>query len=47
MIALLAVGAIVLIPVAIVTLALALFSAVLGSIAERDLGVGIWADRDA
>jgi hypothetical protein len=47
MIAWLAIGAVAIIPVAIVVLALALFAAVLGSVAERDLGVGLFADRDA
>lgn len=36
-----------LIPVVIVALLLALFAAILGSIAERDLGVGLFADREA
>ena len=47
MIGLLAVGAVVLIPVTIVAALLALFAAVIGSIAERDRGVGLFAERDA
>jgi len=47
MIGLLAVAAVVLIPVAIVAAALALFAGLIGSIAERDLGVGLFAERDA
>jgi hypothetical protein len=47
MIGLLAVGAVVLIPVTIVAALLALFAGVIGSIAERDLGVGLFAERDA
>jgi hypothetical protein len=47
MIGLLAVGAVVLIPVTIVAALLALFAGVIGSIAERDLEVGLFAERDA
>jgi len=47
MIGLLAVGAVVLIPVTIVAALLALFAGVIGSIAERDLGEGLFADQDA
>jgi hypothetical protein len=47
MIGLLALGAVVLIPVTIVAALLALFAGVIGSIAERDLGVGLFAERDA
>ena len=47
MIGLLAVAAVVLIPVAIVAAVLALFVGAIGSIAERDLGVGLFAERDA
>jgi hypothetical protein len=47
MIALITILGIVLIPVAIVSLMLALFAAILGSVAERDLGVGLFADPDA
>jgi hypothetical protein len=47
MIGLLAVATVVLIPVAIVAAVLALFAGVIGSIAERDLGVGLFAERDA
>ena len=36
-----------LIPVAIVAAILALVAGVIGSVAERDLGVGLFADRDA
>ena len=47
MIAILAVGAVVLIPVAIVAAILTFLAGVIGSVAERDLGVGLFADRDA
>jgi hypothetical protein len=46
MIALLALAAVVMLPIAIVALVLALFAGVVGSIAERDLGVGLFAERD-
>jgi hypothetical protein len=46
MIALLAVAAVALIPVAIVGALLALFAGVVGSIAERDLGVGLFGETD-
>jgi hypothetical protein len=45
--ALLTILAIALIPVAIIALLLALFAAILASVAERDLGQGLFADRDA
>ncbi|HET9346020.1 MAG TPA: hypothetical protein VFO05_09970 [Candidatus Limnocylindrales bacterium] len=47
MIAWLTVIAIALIPVAIIALLLALFAAILGTLAERDLGEGLFGDRDA
>ena len=47
MIALITIVGIVLIPVAIVALLLALFAAILGTVAERDLGEGLFADPDA
>jgi hypothetical protein len=47
MIAWFAIVAVALIPIAVVALVLALFAGVAGSIAERDLGVGLWADRAA
>ena len=47
MITWLAVAAVALIPVAFVAAILALVAGVLGSVAERDLGVGLFADRDA
>jgi len=46
-IAILAVGTVVLIPVAIVVAILAFLAGLIGSVAERDLGVGLFADRDA
>ena len=46
MMALITIAAIALMPVAIIALLLALFAAILASVAERDLGVGIWANRD-
>jgi hypothetical protein len=45
-IAFLAIVAVALIPVAIVTSILALLAGVIGSIAERDLGEGLFAERD-
>jgi hypothetical protein len=36
-----------LIPVVIVALLLALFATILGTVAERDLGEGLFADPDA
>ena len=47
MIGLITILGIVLIPVAIVALLLALFAAILGTVAERDLGEGLFADPDA
>ena len=47
MIAVLAIAAVALIPIAIVGLLLALFAGVLGSVVERDLGVGLFGDPDA
>ena len=47
MIALMTIVGIALIPVAIIALLLALFAAILGSVAERDLGEGLFADRNA
>ena len=47
MIGLLAIVAVAIIPVAIVALLLALFAGLLGSIVERDLGVGLFGDPDA
>ena len=47
MIELLAILAIALIPVGLVAMLLALLAGFVGSLAERDLGVGLWADRDA
>jgi hypothetical protein len=47
MIALLTIVAIALIPIAIVAIVLALIAAMLGTLAERDLGEGLFADRDA
>ena len=39
--------AVALIPIAIVAAVLALVAGVVGSIAERDLGEGLFAERDA
>ena len=47
MIALITILGIALIPVAIVLLLLALFAAILATVAERDLGEGLFADRGA
>ena len=47
MIAWLTIIVIALIPVAIIALLLALFAAILASVAERDLGVGLFGDDDA
>lgn len=47
MIAWLAILAIALIPIAIIALLLALFAAILSSVAERDLGEGLFADKNA
>jgi hypothetical protein len=46
-IAWIAIAIVALIPVAIVASILVLFAGAIGSIAERDLGVGLFADRDA
>ena len=47
MIGLVAVAAIALIPITIIGALLALFAGVVGSIAERDLGEGLFAERGA
>ena len=47
MIAWIAIVAVAIIPIAIVVSVLALIVGVLASIAERDLGEGLFADRDA
>ena len=47
MIALLTIVAIALMPVAIVLLIIALIAAILGTLAEADLGVGLLADPEA
>jgi hypothetical protein len=47
MMGLLAIAAVALIPVAIIALTLGLTAGIIGSIAERDLGEGLFADRDA
>jgi len=47
MTALITIVGIALIPVVIVALMLALFAAILGTVAERDLGEGLFADPDA
>jgi hypothetical protein len=47
MMALITIIGIALMPVAIVALLLALFAAIHATIAERDLGEGLFADRDA
>jgi hypothetical protein len=47
MMALITIVGIALMPVAIVLLLLALFAAILGTVAERDLGEGLFADRNA
>ena len=47
MIALLAVGAVAIVPVVVLFLIIALLVGLLGSAAERELGVGLFADRDA
>ena len=47
MIAWLAIVAVAIVPIAIVVSVLALLVGVLASIAERDLGEGLFADRDA
>jgi hypothetical protein len=47
MIAWIAIVAVAIIPIAIVVSILALIVGVLASIAERDLGEGLFADRDA
>jgi hypothetical protein len=46
MIAWLTIIGIALIPVAIIALVLALIAAMLATLAERDLGEGLFADRD-
>jgi hypothetical protein len=46
MMALITILAIALMPVAIIALLVALFAAILASVSERDLGVGLWPDRD-
>ncbi|MFL5726955.1 MAG: hypothetical protein ACJ77F_11520 [Chloroflexota bacterium] len=47
MIAWVAIAAIAFIPIAIVAAILALLAGVMASVAERDLGVGLFADQDA
>ena len=47
MMALITIVGIALMPVAIVLLLLALFAAILSTVAERDLGEGLFADRNA
>ena len=47
MIAWLMIIGIALIPIAIIALLLALFAAIVASMAERDLGEGLFADKDA
>jgi hypothetical protein len=47
MIALLGLAAVVILPIAIVASVLGLIAGLVGSVAERDLGVGLFADRDA
>ena len=47
MIAWLAVAAVAIIPISIVVSILALIVGVIASLAERDLGEGLFADRDA
>jgi hypothetical protein len=44
---LLVLAAVALLPVAIILLALAVLGGVLGSVVERELGVGLFADREA
>ena len=47
MIAWLAIAAVVILPILIVAAILALLAGVIGSVAERDLGQGLFADPDA
>jgi hypothetical protein len=47
MTALLVFAAVAVLPVALVVLTLAVLAGLLGSVVERDLGVGLFADRDA
>ena len=47
MIGILAILAVALIPIALIIALLVLIAGFVGSLAERDLGVGLFADKDA